>query len=173
MWKYFVLGFALVFLAICVFFYAYRGTVQIEAQIIYNMGGPQPVARQTFYLMSVDPDDLAVRGTTENGGKPFLAALSKLTNYAAIKETPKKDELLLIQRSIASSSEYLEPYASAKSETDFKGIASFNSIRPGKYWILGATETRGGIAYWSTPVEVSVMSTTKTMLDQSNAKFVW
>ena len=33
----------------------FRGSLEIEAQIIYNMGGPQPVARQTFYLLDVDP----------------------------------------------------------------------------------------------------------------------
>jgi hypothetical protein len=27
----------------------FHSELKIEAQIIYNMGGPQPVARQTFY----------------------------------------------------------------------------------------------------------------------------
>jgi hypothetical protein len=31
-----------------------RGSLEIEAQIIYNLGGPQPIARQTFYLLDSD-----------------------------------------------------------------------------------------------------------------------
>jgi len=31
-----------------------RSSLEIEAKIIYNMGGPQPVARTSFYLIDVD-----------------------------------------------------------------------------------------------------------------------
>jgi hypothetical protein len=54
-----------------------RSSLQIEANIIYNMGGPQPVARTSFYLIDVDP--LTIRANdpdvkSSRGGKDLTDA---------------------------------------------------------------------------------------------------
>src|SRR3989440_1997242 len=51
---------------------------------------------------------------------------------------------------------------------DFQGRASFPTIAPGKYWVVGFTRTRGGCAVWNLPILLKP-GENSVILDQKNA----
>jgi hypothetical protein len=54
--------------------------------------------------------------------------------------------------------------------TDFEGRATFENIKPGDYWVMGATETRADFAFWNHKVTIRP-SENKALLDQNNALY--
>ena len=55
-------------------------------------------------------------------------------------------------------------------QTDFKGHALFEKIKPGTYWLMGMAETRAAFAFWDFKVTVA-SGENKLMLDQNNALY--
>ena len=51
-----------------------QSSLSIEAKIIYNMGGPQPVARTRFYLLDINP--FSIRADEPSFQKKINAANS-------------------------------------------------------------------------------------------------
>ena len=102
------------------------GSLQIEAQIIYKVGGPQPVARETFLLLDTDIDQLPE--TQE--------ALKEASGELLIHKLKRIDFFLNEGRNI------LERHKVQSGQTDFKGQVTFENIKPGDYWIFGIADTR-------------------------------
>ena len=149
------------------------GAIAIEAQIIYNLGGPQPVARQAFYLLNADPRQLP-NATLENGGLVFHAmtgSLSLYQQYAEVRQVTSAEELKKNLATFSMTRPFWQPYVVATAETDFKGLARMAGLRAGRYWLMGMAETRAGIAFWSLPVTVRPWRTSQILLDQNNALF--
>lgn len=159
----------------------YRGSLEVEAQIIYNMGGPQPVARQSFYLLDTDPlllnmDDpkyKARQGSLTDAQKQEQVGAVAMIGILRLRATNPQyadisDASLL--KVVELSKSFWQPHLIQSAQTDFKGIASFENIKPGTYWIMGITQTRAGSAFWNLKVDVGV-GHNKVLLDQNNAVF--
>lgn len=116
-----------------------RGSLEIEAQIIYQLGGPQPVARETFYLLNADVRQLADLNT-------------------AYESTPLENTYRRKRYSrflMEEGKPFWTPYVVKSGQTDFKGHAVFENIKPGDYWVMGLTETRGGDSMiWNVKVTI-------------------
>jgi hypothetical protein len=150
-----------------------KSEIDIEAQVIYNMGGPQPVARTTFYLLNADPFNLPEDKSSDDDlmkvtSKAIVAALKTLVSDKSKGDKMGKDWW---SGAFQSALKTWQPYIVKSVDTDFKGQATFDNIPSGTYWILGLAETRGGVALWSTKVEVGTWSTTRVLLDQNNAAY--
>lgn len=65
----------------------------------------------------------------------------------------------------------LEAIAVKSGQMDFKGIVVFDDLKPGNYWLIGISKTRGGLAFWKTKVKVEA-GQNKCLLDQNNAAYV-
>jgi len=160
----------------------FRGSLAIDAQIIYNMGGPQPVARQTFYLLDTDvlslkADDTKVKAKLDSAKDEneklsltmSAVLLAALKNAVENKEVAEKSGKTLLG-AVELSKSYWEPHLVASTQTDFKGHGVFENLRPGTYWLLGMTETRAAFTFWNLKLSVG-SGENKVMLDQNNAVY--
>jgi len=174
-----------------------RGRLTIEAQIIYNMGGPQPVARESFHLLDADVLDIEVP-RPQKGATSLKDALSRLTPVQNLKlrismaqynqrlrdaarqygkelpDAPSTSEEDL--PAIAAAIDLMKiakdtaPHFVQSAVTDFQGRTTFENVEPGDYWIMGATKTRSDYAFWNYKVSVKP-GEDKVLLDQNNALY--
>lgn len=120
-------------------------TLKLEAGLVYKTGGPQPVARTTFYLLDTFPlDELDKKGLSTE----FIATCGA--------ESPAARDI------VAQRVRY-------EFTTGFDGRGEPAGIKPGRYWLFGAARTRraGGCALWLTPVDLT--KNQSLILDQNNA----
>jgi hypothetical protein len=127
------------------------GTLQIEVQIVYNAGGPQPAARDTFFLFDIDPRKLPIPDV--RSGDATSVALKITFPYRS-----------------ADVDAVINPHVVQKAVTDFKGQATFENLKPGDYWLVGSTKTRRDDAYWLYKVSVKA-GENKVQLSQDNAVY--
>lgn len=127
------------------------GTLQIEVQIVYNVGGPQPAARDTFFLFNVDPTELPIPNARH--GDASSAALQITFPYRR-----------------ADIDAVIKPHVVQTVVTDFKGQATFENLKPGDYWLVGSTKTRSDDAYWLYKVSIKA-GENKVQLSQDNAVY--
>lgn len=158
-----------------------RGKIKLEAQIVYNMGGPQPVAQQSFYLLKSDLKELLRQSVTQNLDKSksssdrevnFLAVTLVLL-YLTGAGQAVKDSSANIKPVIDAFNTSKPAWESAivqSAKTDFKGVATFENVPAGEYWITGITETRGGFALWNHKISVT-RGENEVVLSQNNAVF--
>ena len=154
-----LLAFCSIFPAAC----SRKGSLHIEAQIVYSMGGPQPVARQTFYLLNTDPATVQQRQSPNNSSptnsnavsdqEAMLYALSFMNFRSFMQQIEeanrtgiKLDKFMIPM--VANSREFLAPHIVQTVQTDFQGRATFENISTGEYWVMGITETRASFAFW-------------------------
>lgn len=144
-------------------------TLRVRVAVRYAMGGPQPIAHTRFFLLEENPDKviadllgiedapIETEGEGRGGSNPFapiqprgVAKVGRVTPmdaYVAVcaaRSYPcieARDTLL--RASIQSG------------ETDLDGMAVFEGIEPGVYYVYGRGGLRGGgWMYWSQRVEV-------------------
>jgi hypothetical protein len=160
----------------------FRSTLTIDAQIIYNMGGPQPVARQTFYLLDADllslkADDPKIKARLDSATdeKDKLSLTMSAMLLAALKNAVENQDMAeksgkSLLRSVELSKSYWEPHLVQSMQTDFKGHGVFENLKPGNYWLVGMTETRAAFTFWNLKVSLA-RGENKLMLDQNNALY--
>jgi hypothetical protein len=171
------------FILITLFFggCSFKNDLKIEAKIIYNMGGPQPVARQKFYLVSVDP--MAIRGDDpklkakldklEGDAKNallFQSMLLPLLKAGIEEKTIKEGKEKIFLNSFESSKDVWSDYLVAETTTDFDGKAVFKDVPNGEYWLVGQTETRAAFTLWDLKIKTPI-NEEKLLLDQNNALY--
>lgn len=119
------------------------GTLYIEAGIVYNHGGVEPVGRVEFILLDSNTKmhtAVAVRN---------ILGLSSYTTDADMWE--------LFEHTVQSVT------------TDFNGHATFKPVIPGQYYVSGITQTRGGFVTWNIPIQIAMGENFLT-LDHNNAQ---
>lgn len=122
-------------------------TLRIEAGLIYKTGGPEPVARVTFYLLDAFPlDELDRLPPAKSVSTEFIATCGAEPEIAR---------------------EIVGRHVIYKLTTGFDGKAELAGIKPGRYWFFGGTRTRRGCALWSHPVDMT--KDQSLTLDQHNA----
>jgi hypothetical protein len=149
---------------------------------IEDMGGPQPVARQTFYLLDTDPlsltaDDPKFKAKVDaakNEDEKLSIQLSGVMLGLLKNALEKKDEAeksgKTLLRTVELSKPFWEAHVVQSAQTDCKGQAVFENLKPGTYWLMGITETRAAFAFWDEKVSVGV-GENKIILDQNNALY--
>lgn len=158
-------------------YYRYA-TLKIEAKVIYNMGGPQPVARQSFYLMKVNfikkyLDDSEIIEKSYNDDDRLVRRMGIALLMASTSGRFKRDQIdpesvKTLLGTLENMRPVFTPYLVNEVVTDFSGIAEFKDVKPGTYYLMGITETRKGIAFWN--VEVGIKrGDNQLILSQENA----
>lgn len=137
--------------------------VNLEAAIVYKMGGVQPVARQEFYLLEKDLDDIfkeqgEIQTTVFGGGMTKRYYNLKDLVYPVVY----KDAFDSLTNNV------IPRYAKYKLQTDFQGKAQLKDVTPGTYYLYGNIETRGGRAVWNLKVDLKT-GENSIVLDQNNA----
>jgi hypothetical protein len=135
------------------------GDLEIEAALVYKIGGAQPVARTEFSLLDVSFDDVFAKARVGQA----VEGLGSVDSYAFAFRHPESHPgyAYAIEAVLIRQVRY-------KAKTDFQGKTRFEKIPPGRYWIFGITETRGGgtpvgtSRWWSSP-EAKRLFWTETM----------
>lgn len=154
---------------------SHSASLNLEAQIVYTMGGPQPVARQDFYLLDVDPFLVKQEKQNTSSREEMIYALSVINwnmfveqvKLSAEREIPLDKKLIPM---VSNSQVFLAPHIVQTVQTDFQGRAVFEKLRPGEYWLMGIAETRSSAAFWNYKVTVNP-GENKVLLDQNNALY--
>jgi hypothetical protein len=152
-----------------------EGKLEIEAAILYKMGGAQPIARNEFYLLGESADEIL----KESNLKPKqIAKFEEMAKNVGISNTSKNYNLLMLHSANQLSkleSDYLnsvrilmEKHAVKTLKTDLQGKAQVSDLEPKTYYLYGYSETRGGGAIWNLPIDIKAGQNSIT-IDQSNA----
>jgi hypothetical protein len=132
-------------------------TLKIEAGIVYSYGGTEPVARTTFGLLDVDP-------TPEIKKAPP----SKMAGEFRLNVNNGWEEMLFrCGSSMPEAMAIIESHLRYRMTTGFDGKGEFAGVKPGKYWVFGATRMREGCAFWL--LDVDLTKSGSLTLDQNNA----
>lgn len=149
-----------------------RASLNLEAQIVYSMGGPQPVARQTFYLLDADLKEIPRLKSKDVKAedKTAIQSMAALIALLYVAESGKDLQKKTAAEAFYNSKPFWESNIVQIAETDFKGEAAFENLQPGDYWVVGIVETRSGLAFWNYKVTVKP-GENKVLLDQNNALY--
>jgi hypothetical protein len=128
-------------------------SIKIKAAIVYKMGGPQPVARTTFYLTKESLVSLARKA----GKDERIGVIGAMVNWES-----------QIYGNSKTFDNFVKPAAITSVTTDFEGNATFKNVADGTYYLIGVTQTRSGVAIWNMPVTPSDET---ILVDQNNAAY--
>lgn len=137
-------------------------TLQVEAGIVYAVGGVQPVAKEKVYLLIADP----MKAGNDNGSVDGSLLYRQLTSPGSQGKMDNREFAL----SFLKTAKVWSPLIRATSTTDFQGKASFPPLAPATYWILFIAPTRSGVAMWSLPITLE-LGENRILLSQDNALF--
>jgi hypothetical protein len=120
-------------------------TLRIEAGLVYQTGGPEPVARATFYVLDDFP----------------LDEMKKLANgaFATFAATCGAEP--------DSARELIARHIVYKVTTGFDGRGELSGVKPGQYWLFGGAKTRRNCALWLKQIDLT--KDQDLILDQNNA----
>jgi hypothetical protein len=108
-----------------------KSVLNLEVGIDYQYGGVQPVARQEFYLLDADLNEML--GGTAGESPKRLWELTSFVDGSWGQEAEKKR---------ADLTEIIRAHTTAKATTDLHGKLSFAPIVPRAYYILGWSTAR-------------------------------
>lgn len=128
-------------------------TLKIKAAIVYKMGGPQPVARTTFYLTK----ESLVSLLRKSGKSEDIGVFGAWVNFETQVKGHSND-----------LDDLVKPVAVSFATTDFDGNASFKNLSPVTYYLIGVAQTRSGVVIWNTPVTPGDET---VLVDQTNAAY--
>ena len=135
-----------------------KATVDIEAAVVYKMGGAQPLAREKFYLLDSDLESiLKSAGLKSESSTGLVATLGFAVQYP--EQNPG-----FYNRGMAA----IRKHVKYTVLTDFKGKAQFQDVVPRTYYLFGMSNTRGGFAIWNMKTKV-VAGNNSIVIDSNNA----
>ena len=146
--------------------------IPIKVAIIYNLGGPQAVARERFYLLSKDASQLWKEAGLLNAEKLRVPSMTKQPSEESVFRFFFSLDMYRVGEGKPSQFEdAVKPFIVKTVDTDFEGDATFENVPDGVYYIYGVTETRSGYAVWN--YKVSTQENKTVLLDNKNAIYAW
>lgn len=137
---------------------AATGVLDIQAAVIYKMGGVQPVARETFYLLDSDLESvLRSAGLKADGGVGVIGRFGLAVQYPDQNAKFYNSAMAAVRRHVKYTI-----------TTDFEGKGSFQNVSQGQYFLFGMSNTRGGFAIWNLQTNIAA-GRGSLILDQKNA----
>lgn len=149
-----------------------KSVLSIEVGLVYASGDAKPVARNEFYLLDEDAEQILRDGKVEKKGKLKKHDLRLLDTYALAslcvssrdRCASLKDSLIYLQ----DSEQTLKPHIVQRVLTGFDGKAKFEPMTRGNYYLMGVYVRERGYVIWNLKVELKSESQ-NIILDQNNA----
>jgi hypothetical protein len=150
-----------------------KGTIELEAGLLFNSGDTKPVVRATFYLLKENPEKIVV--TQENldiynkdrAGSSIIGR-ETLSGFGLLGAALAMDGQLAPNFAIAAKKS-LQTSSTASGTTGFDGKATMTSVPTGDYYLFGYYRFGGQTIYWNIPVSVKT-GVNKIVLDNNNAE---
>lgn len=159
-----------------------KGTLSVEAGLVFNSGDVKPVARVNFYLLNdnleailskagIEPhqtiDPKASRGALLGGINAPQKAVSFVESYAIWSSSPD-----LYDDKLQQSQEALKSHIIATMTTDFSGKGDFSQVKAGNYYLMGVGGTGKQAVLWNMPIEIKA-GKQSVILDNKNASEIF
>jgi hypothetical protein len=149
-----------------------KSVLSIEVGLVYKSGDAKPIARNEFYLLDEDAEQILRDGKVEKKGKLKKHDLRLLDTYALAtlcassrdRCASVKDSLIYLQDSELA----LDPHIIQRVITGFDGKAKFEPMAMGNYYLMGVYVRERGYVIWNLKVELK-SETQNIILDQNNA----
>lgn len=152
-----------------------KGELSIEAGLVYKSGDVKPVARNEFYLLDGDAEQILQQANIERKGKLRNPNLTNLDAYAAAEacmnigtECPSFDASWYFHK---RATEVIKPHILQRITTGFDGKAKFEPLPAGDYYVMGVMTRDKGFVCWNLKVTLK-LGTQTVILDQNNAQRV-
>jgi hypothetical protein len=144
----------------------FSGTLNLEAAIIYQFGGAQPVAKEKFYLLDQDLEQIVKEAGETEDFKPGTGDYKRPYNMEDVKFPS------LLNKQFRELQPIIAKHIKYTLETDFQGKAQLSNISIGTYYLYGVAETRKGSSVWNLKVEIN-RGDNKISLSQNNALYAY
>lgn len=149
-----------------------KSVLSIEVGLVYASGDAKPVARNEFYLLDEDAEQILRDGKVEKKGKLKKHDLRFLDTYALAtlcvssrdRCASLKDSLIYLQDSEVA----LKSHIIQRVITGFDGKAKFEPMAMGNCYLMGVYVRERGYVIWNLKVELK-SETQNIILDQNNA----
>ena len=143
-----------------------KGTLAIEAGLVFQSGDAKPVARTEFFLLDSSFTAVIVSsGIRLPRMMDSTNAEQNVLDNMAIALQVGSDEWVQFRATVL---EVIRRHAAFSATTDFGGKAAFKNVKAGRYYLVGYTAVGRSSAVWNLPVLVKNVPTSVT-LDNNNA----
>lgn len=163
-------------------------SLAIEAAMVYNFGGAQPLARTTITLLDQSLTQI-LRDAGLHGGdldiehnRAFRQRNPSAPDFSRYcPRKPDTDATLLDDLAnaiqfptlgdgtfLGKAIEAIKTHTVISGTTDFSGKLELKDLKPSRYFVYAFTQTRGGHALWNIPVEIKPGRNSLT-IDNTNA----
>lgn len=138
----------------------------VRVALRYNVGGAQPVAHTRFFLLDRNPNTVVAEHVGEDRARAAEvtgtdARPGRIAPRGVVEAAPASPMRRYLAacavrvRACVEARDELLRASVASAETNLDGVAAFEGLAPGTYYVYGRAATRGGGAiYWSERVEV-------------------
>src|ERR1041384_2887815 len=121
-----------------------KGTLSIEAGLVYKNGDVKPVARVEFYLLDTDLKTiLSEAKITPREGLDSITTFALALSYPNLHQDTIDQALVSIKSHTVSSI-----------TTDFQGKANIPSVKVGTYYLYGFTKAGNSKVLWNLSVSI-------------------
>jgi hypothetical protein len=150
-----------------------KGSIQLEAGLVFNSGDVKPVGRATFYLLKEDAKKVII---TQEHLDLFNNDSSRLsvTRNPTLENWSLYGAVLYMDGSLAPTfattvKNDLDKVKVATTTTGFDGKATFDNVPVGDYYIFGVYKFGKQTTYWNLPISVKAGGN-KIILDNENMR---
>lgn len=163
-------------------------SLAVEAAIVYNFGGAQPLARMEITLLDQSLPQILRDAGLHGGDLDIEHARASRQRFPGMPDfsrmSPRKpdtDATLLADLAnaihfptlgdgtfLGKARNAIKSHTVASGTTDFSGKLELRDLKPGSYFVYAMTQTRGGHALWNIPIEIKTGRKTLT-IDSTNA----
>lgn len=137
-----------------------KGSLSVEAGLIFNSGDVKPVARVQFYLLDMDLKDILSQAEVKPDDK---LDLDLLTTFAFALSYPN-----LYQDTFEKSLPAVKLHSIYTATTDFQGKTQFSNLKSGNYYVYGFTKVGKSTVLWNLNTLIKAGQNSVT-LDNNNA----
>ena len=142
-----------------------KGSLSVEAGLIYKSGDVKPVARVEFYLLDDDLENILKEAGVKDS---TLSGIPRVKNFAFLHSLNRSYG---VDRKIEGE-DAIKQHIVAQMTTDFSGKGEFQNVKTGKYYLMGIGGTGKQVVLWNLPIDIKSGSQSIT-LDNKNAAAIF
>jgi hypothetical protein len=139
-----------------------KGTLSIEAGLVFKSGDVKPVARVEFYLLNKDLNSVLEEANIQSeSGMNLVSTLALALSYPNFHQDT-------VEKAITS----IKFHSVSSAITDFQGKATFRPVKTGNYYLYGFAKAGNSKVLWNLNVSLKNGQNSIT-LDNNNVELAF